>query len=960
MKKNGFTLVEILMALAILSILSIGFLSVISNNLNFIKANSRTTSDYFDAQKKIELEIDSVRANIDDPVIGPTMSYDTLHDVFEPGIDVTYHTLKKTVGNQSFYVLLSNAHPEEFPVPALDSVTTILKSGTTEVKNAYAVTATNIEGDYVLSSVNADTFLINTYHWYVSREGFNIPVPKTGVSEMEWGYKYPIFPDDYSMIPNETDINLTDVTAFGGRHIVLAVTPAAKSGRLGKTVPSHPIYISGLPVIGEPVVLHLDGSVIDFSQSSEVTQSGNHLLLNKWIDLSNYRKDAYPSNSARRPDVVEMAVDGDFSGKYVAFDGSDNAIVNHSGLVGSTLNVFAVSRGDEATSFIKNGTYGLQSNGEVINDEWRLTRMTYTADSNNFVFGEDDVDVAEIIVIQGTMTADEIESIETYLKSKYVRNMIIGNIDYIYDQTVTIYKDEPFTLPYALKAKMESGTELYVPVTFNGTVDTSTAHTIVLTARSTMETTKTATYTVIVKERKAVQAVTLSPKNLMMPKGQITALTATVSPEDAYDKTASWNSSNTSVATVDGNGYVTAIGAGDATITVTTNDGGYTDTSKVEVISDELPSGLVLRLDASTFTNTGSISTWEDISGRSNDFYQYTSSRRPQVAMYNGVGLPVVNFIRSNREYLTNDENNISGVDFFAGNGSQATMFFVAQANYKGDDETIFSKSNGWGSSSTYVFGFNYNGQFETILRGLQGSANVTAGNEDYNLHTSVIDNNAHLYFLNGEEVSNFSHIGTASNQTNRSVMIGASDSSSSSSRAYLDGNIAEILVFNRVLTTSERERVEDYLIDKWITIPAIYWRFTDNLESWTAQSDISGFTHQSSGAITGTITGADPYIISANSLGANINSAKRIKIRLKNSTNSNLAQIYFTTNADSTMNEAKHIDFAIIPNSDYVEYEIDMESISGWQGTLRRLRIDPAVGVNSGSFTIDQILIIE
>ena len=57
-----------------------------------------------------------------------------------------------------------------------------------------------------------------------------------------------------------------------------------------------------------------------------------------------------------------------------------------------------------------------------------------------------------------------------------------------------------------------------------------------------------------------------------------------MSPSDATDKTVSWKSSNTSVATVDQNGKVTAVNAGSAVITVTTNDGSKTATCKVTVV----------------------------------------------------------------------------------------------------------------------------------------------------------------------------------------------------------------------------------------------------------------------------------------------------------------------------------------------------------------------------------------
>ncbi|MGC5326597.1 Ig-like domain-containing protein [Brevibacillus sp. SYSU BS000544] len=60
-------------------------------------------------------------------------------------------------------------------------------------------------------------------------------------------------------------------------------------------------------------------------------------------------------------------------------------------------------------------------------------------------------------------------------------------------------------------------------------------------------------------------------------------LHATVKPIDATNKNVIWSSSNEKVATVDKDGKVTAVGGGVATITVKTEEGGYTDTCTVTV-----------------------------------------------------------------------------------------------------------------------------------------------------------------------------------------------------------------------------------------------------------------------------------------------------------------------------------------------------------------------------------------
>ncbi|WP_346696007.1 Ig-like domain-containing protein [Thermophilibacter mediterraneus] len=67
------------------------------------------------------------------------------------------------------------------------------------------------------------------------------------------------------------------------------------------------------------------------------------------------------------------------------------------------------------------------------------------------------------------------------------------------------------------------------------------------------------------------------------------ALTATVAPDNATDKAVTWTSSNSSVATVDGSGNVTAVVPGTAAITVTTSDGDKTATCLVTVTGVYIP-----------------------------------------------------------------------------------------------------------------------------------------------------------------------------------------------------------------------------------------------------------------------------------------------------------------------------------------------------------------------------------
>lgn len=73
----------------------------------------------------------------------------------------------------------------------------------------------------------------------------------------------------------------------------------------------------------------------------------------------------------------------------------------------------------------------------------------------------------------------------------------------------------------------------------------------------------------------AVTGVTLNASSGELTVGSHTTLTATVSPENASNKTVTWESSAPTVASVV-NGVVTALAPGSATITVKTQDGNFT------------------------------------------------------------------------------------------------------------------------------------------------------------------------------------------------------------------------------------------------------------------------------------------------------------------------------------------------------------------------------------------------
>ena len=81
-------------------------------------------------------------------------------------------------------------------------------------------------------------------------------------------------------------------------------------------------------------------------------------------------------------------------------------------------------------------------------------------------------------------------------------------------------------------------------------------------------------YTIIINQegRIAVNSIELDITKISLKPGETAILSATVKPDNATDKTITWTSSDSSIASVDGNGKVTASAAGEANITATAGD----------------------------------------------------------------------------------------------------------------------------------------------------------------------------------------------------------------------------------------------------------------------------------------------------------------------------------------------------------------------------------------------------
>ena len=214
--------------------------------------------------------------------------------------------------------------------------------------------------------------------------------------------------------------------------------------------------------------------------------------------------------------------------------------------------------------------------------------------------------------------------------------------------------------------------------------------------------------------------------------------------------------------------------------------------------------------DTSTITDSsGSVSAWADKSGNGNNATQGTGSAQPTTGLNTANGKNVLNFdggdtleVGSGVYSIPSDENTLFIVSRCTDTSVQRRPFVMtdgSNARYKMAYET----KAGVASATEVVF------QVDSNLDPLGAQASGTSDN--YQVLTGTFDGtNATTVAINNDtEVSDTN--GVAFTATN--CFIG----SQAGSAVFLIGDICEVVLYSRKLTTGEQNLIKAYLTNKWL-----------------------------------------------------------------------------------------------------------------------------------------------
>lgn len=283
MKKKGFTLIEIIIAIALIGIIAVAFIPFMTFSYTKLVHSEKFTQDMFNDQAIVENQIDTLRFE------EPKHPHQKTFNFF--GVDIDTHDIQvNTSSSGKVHVLL----PKQTlipPIPIIKDPPEIIvrKNGN------FAITPQPnkinlLEGEHflfvdevIITPETRNDHLMNVYRWYTTDEVSQNNVPSNDISNFiiihEWNEARPLvnfqtalennfIPNfkeytvsgsiipynrlNFSSIKNHTGLNTEDmINRYGNRHVVYGVTPYSLAGRMGLERFSNSIYIEAPRIVIE-------------------------------------------------------------------------------------------------------------------------------------------------------------------------------------------------------------------------------------------------------------------------------------------------------------------------------------------------------------------------------------------------------------------------------------------------------------------------------------------------------------------------------------------------------------------------------------------------------------------------------------------------------------------------------------------------------------------------------------
>ena len=309
--------------------------------------------------------------------------------------------------------------------------------------------------------------------------------------------------------------------------------------------------------------------LLNLSSSADITVQNVTLEATKNVTRWNYVNEGYTHT------YQNCQISGGVYG--IHYDGSGgNVVIN-----GCTIDGFNAFAGSLACVTIKDTTFDAKQSSYAGANLWGNTVIENVT-----------------LVDKGATTWLDVKTIAEVIGGKVIKDGAELSLESYLDAAAKIGTTYYNTLADAVA--VEGVTKITLVSDVNETVNVGKPLTIQLNGNEIAETVTAADGFTVAKGLNKwifgrdgdvilVTGVALDKTTASIYVGNTTTLVATVTPADATIDGITWSSNNESVATVDESGVVTGVAAGTATITATTENGGFAATCTVTV--SRRPSG---------------------------------------------------------------------------------------------------------------------------------------------------------------------------------------------------------------------------------------------------------------------------------------------------------------------------------------------------------------------------------
>lgn len=278
MNEKGFTLIEVILAIAVIGMIAVSFLPLITFSYSNLIGTEQFTEDMFNDQRIIEEQIEALRFS---NVPSPSTNYKKAF-----GVNIPVHILQVNTSSSGQIKVYLPKQSQTPRVPILQNSPLMrVRNNTNDsvispqpikfhlINNSYNLFSTEVP----ITNETKEDFLMNVYRWYISDEvSNNIPAsPSTDdyFVVKEWNeakaqitfsdaittgftpnfkeYKIPnsLQKESYNVLKFSTlqtaySYNSEQmINNFGNRYVRYGVTPYSIAGRIGEEKLSNAVYI---------------------------------------------------------------------------------------------------------------------------------------------------------------------------------------------------------------------------------------------------------------------------------------------------------------------------------------------------------------------------------------------------------------------------------------------------------------------------------------------------------------------------------------------------------------------------------------------------------------------------------------------------------------------------------------------------------------------------------------------